>query len=570
MPDRDTPAAVFVADDVDRAWDEIGEYLLHDARMYAEWNPDNKASAGISPAHDVAELRATSKSHRIFSVEEAVKRASAGEMLNLSPLCGGLPPALAWPYLKRVAELVLPEAAQANGAVSAGGLGGALTELMSTKGIGMTGTNAVDLYYDPFDFDIDDDPYPSWKRLRDDAPLYYNEKFDFYALSRYEDVSRELPNFHTYRSGRGTTIDIIMSGIEVPPGVILFEDPPLHDLHRRLLSKVFTPRRMEAIEPLTRQYCVRALDPLVGSGRFDFIEDLGAQVPMRTIGYLLGIPEGDQETIRDATGQNIGLQEGTFKTVTADAFENSYQLFADYIDWRADHPSDDVMTQLLNAEIEENGVHRPLTRTEVLTYTSMIAGAGNETTTRLIGFIGQLLAEHPDQRRQLVDDFSLIPRAIEEVLRYEAPSPVQARYVAHDTECRGEKIPEGSVMLLLNGSANRDERHFPDGERFDIHRSGGHLSFGQGLHFCLGSALARMQARVALEEILTRWPEWHVDYDKAAMAHTSSVRGWGGCPSSPISGRWFPPPRATRCRERGPATHRCRYRAGCSRAAIAG
>ena len=171
----------------------------------------------------------------------------------------------------------------------------------------MTGTNAVDLYYDPFDFDIDDDPYPIWKRLRDDAPLYYNAKFNFYALSRYEDVSRELPNFHTYRSGRGTTIDIIMSGIEVPPGVILFEDPPLHDLHRRLLSKVFTPRRMEAIEPLTRQYCVRALDPLVGSGRFDFIEDLGAQVPMRTIGYLLGIPEGDQESIRDSTGQNIGL-----------------------------------------------------------------------------------------------------------------------------------------------------------------------------------------------------------------------------------------------------------------------
>src|SRR6476659_9099083 len=135
----------------------------------------------------------------------------------------------------------------------------------------VTGTNAVELYYDPFDFDIDDNPYPIWKRLRNDAPLYYNEKFNFYALSRYEDVSRELPNFHTYRSGRGTTIDIIMSGIDVPPGVILFEDPPLHDLPRRLMSKVFTPRRMEAIEPLTRQYCVRALDPLVGSGRFDFI-----------------------------------------------------------------------------------------------------------------------------------------------------------------------------------------------------------------------------------------------------------------------------------------------------------
>jgi cytochrome P450 len=396
--------------------------------------------------------------------------------------------------------------------------------------MGMTDTDTAGVYYDPFDFDIDNDPHPIWKRMRDEAPLYYNEKFNFYALSRYEDVARELPNFHTYRSGRGTTIDIIMSGIDMPPGVILFEDPPLHDLHRRLLSRVFTPRRMEAIEPLVRQYCVRALDPLIGANRFDFISDLGAQIPMRTIGYLLGIPEGDQEKIRDTTGRAIGLRDSNFRAATAEAFENSYQLFAEYIDWRADHPSDDLMTQLLNAEIEEEGVLRPLIRTEVLTYTSMIAGAGNETTTRLIGFIGQLLCEHPDQRRELVEDFSLIPQAIEEVLRYEAPSPVQARYVAHDVKCRGQTIGEGSVMLLLNGSANRDERHFADADRFDIHRGGAHLSFGQGLHFCLGSALARMQARVATEEILTRWPEWQVDYENAAMAHTSSVRGWGKLP----------------------------------------
>ena len=158
----------------------------------------------------------------------------------------------------------------------------------------MAGANALDVYYDPFDFDIDDDPYPVWKRLREEAPLYYNEKHDFYALSRYEDVARELPNWQTYRSGRGTTMDIIKSGLEVPPGVILFEDPPLHDLHRKLLSRVFTPRRMEAIEPLTRQFCERALDPLIGSGRFDFIADLGSQIPMRTIGYLLGIPEQGQ------------------------------------------------------------------------------------------------------------------------------------------------------------------------------------------------------------------------------------------------------------------------------------
>jgi len=396
----------------------------------------------------------------------------------------------------------------------------------------VTGANTVDLYYDPFDFDIDDDPYPTWKRMRDEAPLYYNEKYNFYALSRYEDVARELPNWATYRSGRGTTMDIIMSGLEVPPGVILFEDPPLHDLHRRVLSRVFTPRRMEAIEPLARRYCERALDQLVGSSRFDFIADLGAQIPMRTIGYLLGIPEEGQQAVRDNTNQAIGLKDGSGYAVSENAFENSYQLFADYIEWRAEHPSDDLMTQLLNAEVEDEGEIRRLTRTEVLMYTSMVAGAGNETTTRLIGFIGALLSDHPDQRRELVADPGLIPGAIEEVLRCESPSPVQARYVAHDVKCWDQAIPEGSIMLLLNGSANRDERHFPDGERFDIHRRGAHLSFGQGLHFCLGSALARMQARVATEELLKRWPDWEVDYSNAEMAHTSSVRGWGKLPAT--------------------------------------
>jgi cytochrome P450 len=394
----------------------------------------------------------------------------------------------------------------------------------------MTRAGTTDVYYDPFDFDIDDDPYPIWKRLRDEVPLYRNEKYNFYALSRYEDVSRELTNWETFRSGRGTTMDIIMSGVDVPPGVVLFEDPPLHDLHRRLLSRVFTPRRMEAIEPLTRAFCVRALDPLLGSSRFDFIENLGAMVPMRTIGYLLGIPEDGQETIRDRGGRQLTLKDGTFRAVSQDLFEQSYQMFSDYIDWRVGHPSDDLMTQLLNAEVEDNGVTRRLTRTEVLLYTSMIAGAGNETTTRLIGFIGQLLAEHPEQRRQIVDDPSLIPMAIEEVLRYEAPSPVQARYVARDFDSYGTTVPEGSVMLLLNGSANRDERKFADGERFDIHRGATHLSFGHGLHFCLGSALARMQARVALEEVIKRWPDWEVDYANASKAHTSSVRGWAKLP----------------------------------------
>ena len=396
----------------------------------------------------------------------------------------------------------------------------------------MTGAKAVELYYDPYDPDIDDNPYPVWKRMREEAPLYYNEKYNFYALSRYEDVARELPNWQTYRSGRGTTADILFNNIEVPPGILLFEDPPLHDLHRRLLSRVFTPRRMLAVESLVRDFCVKELDPLIGSGGFDFIADLGAMMPMRTIGYLLGIPEEHQESIRDRNAAYIDVAKGREPgEVSQKIFEGTIVMFGEFIEWRAEHPSDDLMSELLAAEIDEpDGTRRPLSRTEVLSYTAMIAGAGNETTARLIGFMGQLLSDHPDQRRELVVDPSLIPGAVEESLRFEPPSPVQARYVAQDAEHYARVVPEGSFMLLLNASANRDGHQFPDPDRFDIHRRGSHLSFGQGLHFCLGSALARLEARVAFEEVLKRWPDWEVDYANAERAHTASVRGWARLP----------------------------------------
>jgi len=390
--------------------------------------------------------------------------------------------------------------------------------------------DTVELYYDPYDFAIDDNPYPVWRRMRDEAPLYYNDKYNFFALSRYADVSRALPDWQNYRSGKGTTADILFNGIEVPPGILLFEDPPLHDIHRRLLSRVFTPRRMLAVEDLVRGFCARALDPLRDGDGFDFVGDLGAFMPMRTIGYLLGIPEEGQEQIRRRTDQNIAVGDAA-GDVSATVFAESLALFAEYIEWRSTHPSDDLMTELLNAEVDEpGGSRRRLERNEVLAYTAMIAGAGGETTARLIGFMGELLGNHPDQRRELVADPSLIPSAVEETLRFEPPSPVQARYVAHDVEWYGQTVPEGSFMLLLNGSANRDDARYTDPDTFDIHRTGGHLSFGQGLHFCLGSALARLEARVAFEEVLTRWPDWEVDYDNAERARTSSVRGWARMP----------------------------------------
>lgn len=395
----------------------------------------------------------------------------------------------------------------------------------------MTVDPTTELYYDPFDNDIDDNPYPIWKRMREEAPLYYNEKYNFYALSRYEDVAPALPDWQTYRSGHGTTADILFSGIEVPPGILLFEDPPLHDLHRKLLSRVFTPRRMLAVEDLVREFCSRALDPLVGSDRFDFVVDLGAIMPMRTIGYLLGIPEDEQQRIRDRNDTAITVAPNQDGDISPTIFQDAVAMFVEYIEWRATHPSDDLMTDLLNAEIEEaDGTRRKLERGEVLAYTAMIAGAGNETTARLIGAMGQLLAEHPDQRHELVADPSLIPKAVEETLRFEPPSPVQARYVARDVEHYGHTVTEGSYMLLINASADRDPARHPHPDRFDIHRKGPHLGFGQGIHFCLGSALARLEARVAFEEVLNRWTDWDVDYDHARRAHTSSVRGWAQLP----------------------------------------
>ena len=235
----------------------------------------------------------------------------------------------------------------------------------------------VELRYDPYDVAINADPYPYWRRLRDEAPLYYDGQHDFYALSRYEDVERALVDWETFSSARSVILELIQAGIEFPPGIVLFEDPPIHDLHRGLLSRVFTPRRMNALEPQIRELCAQALDPHVGAGELDFITHLGKVVPMRVIGMLLGIPEEDQAAIRDRADANIRVREGEKMHVGDDQLDIGIEMFTEYIDWRAEHPSDDLMTALLTAEFEdENGEMRCLTREEVLTYVTVVAGCG--------------------------------------------------------------------------------------------------------------------------------------------------------------------------------------------------
>jgi cytochrome P450 len=384
--------------------------------------------------------------------------------------------------------------------------------------------------YDPYDLEINTNPYPVFRRLREEAPLYYNEQYDFFAISRADDVERALVDNKRLSNAQSDILDFIRLGVEWPAGFFIFEDPPLHTVHRGVVSRVFTPRKMAALEPQVRAFCARSLDPLADHDRFDFVRDFGALISMRVIGMLLGIPESDQLAVHDRVNDSTRNQAGRPLEIEVSQFADD--MFAEYIDWRADHPSDDLMTELLTVEfVDETGTTRRLTREEVLTFVTLLAGAGNETTAKLIGWIGKVLSDHPDQRRALVVDPSLSAGAIEEILRYEPPGPQMARLAVEDVEFQGQVVPAGSVLVCILAAANRDDRRFPDGDRFDVHRApSGHFTFSFGLHFCLGAALARLQGRVALEEILKRFPAWTVDEANANLIASSTTRGYESLP----------------------------------------
>jgi cytochrome P450 len=397
----------------------------------------------------------------------------------------------------------------------------------------VTTTRQTALYYDPYDVAIDADPYPTYRRLRDEEPLYYSEKHDFWGLSRAADIEAALKDVNRLSSAKGDILEVVKADPVMPPGVFINEDPPLHTIHRNVISRAFTPRRMQGLEDKIRAFCAACLDPLVGSERFDFVTDLGAEMPMRAIGMLFGIPEADQPKVRANAQRNLRNRPGEPLPVKKDRYFDG-NMFADYVAWREKNPSDDLITELLSVEIDDlDGTTRRLTREEILIFIAVIAGAGVETTGRLFGWMGKVLAEHPDQRRELNEDRSLLPKAIEELLRFEPPGPHVARYVAtEDVQYHGRTVPAGSAMLLMLASGNRDERRFEDPDRYDIHRTASqHLTFGHGTHYCLGAALARIEGRVALDEVLNRWPDWEVDLDNARRAPTSTVRGWDTMPA---------------------------------------
>ena len=382
---------------------------------------------------------------------------------------------------------------------------------------------ATDLYWDPFDVEIDIDPHPTWKRMRDDAPVYRNDRHDFYALTRYHDVEAAHRDPAAFSSARGTVLELMGHDL-TSTGQIIFLDPPQHTELRHLVSRAFTPRHTAVLEDRVRGFCADMLDAQSGKPGFDFLQDFGAKLPSMVISSLLGVPDEDQETFRHAIDRMFHIEPGVgmVNDTSLTAGNEIYKYLAGQLDERKTAPQDDLLTSLAQAG---------LSRAASTDFATLLLAAGTETVARLLGWTAVVLAAHPDQRAELAADHSLIPNAIEELLRYEAPSPVQGRTTTRDIELHDTVIPRASKVLLLTGAAGRDERAYPDADRFDIHRDHrNHVSFGYGIHFCVGAALARLEGRIALEETLKRYPEWDVDHDRAVRLHTSTVRGYAQVP----------------------------------------
>jgi cytochrome P450 len=395
---------------------------------------------------------------------------------------------------------------------------------------------ATPVVYDPYDYAIDANPHPVWKRLRDEAPVYYNEQHDFYALSRFDDVLGAHLDPATFSSAHTTVLEMMgPEPSEFMRSLMIFMDPPLHTRYRKLVSRAFTPRHMSALEPRIRALAGGFLDEFAGAGNgtFDYVDDFGARLPVMVISALLGAPEDDEVQLREWTDAMLHIDPGEIMGAQAvDIREAVHDYWQAHIDDRRRHPREDIMSELMTADFEDDdGSTRYLTDSEIHAFMGLLSGAGNETVARFLGWSAVGLDRFPDERRKLAANPDLIPNAVEEILRWEAPSPIQGRWVTRAVEVQGTALAAGSKVALLTGAANRDERMFADADRIDVEREiPRHVAFGYGIHFCLGAALARLEGRIALEETFRRFPTWEVDYDRCEMVHTSTVRGYAKVP----------------------------------------
>ena len=385
-----------------------------------------------------------------------------------------------------------------------------------------------DQIYDPYEYKLHDNPYPVYKRLRDEYPLFYNKKHDFYAFSRYDDCMAALRNFRVFVNKYSTTLEK-----EIIPGVlpfILMLDPPDHTRLRHLLVNQFRPQNVAPLEDIVRKMARKLLAPHARAGKIDIIQDFAAKLPMAIICPLMGVREEDEDLLRGWTDDIVHRDDGVSETteVNETGARNLLGYFELMIQARlkTGELGEDLVGQLMAFEKEGK-----LNHAEVLGYLFLITIGGNETTTKLIGNFSWQLWRAKDERARVIADRSLAAAAVEETLRMDGPTQMQARTTSEDVEMYGHVIPAGSKVAVILTAGNRDERHYTDPDRFMVDRhSRDHLGFGAGLHSCLGAALARMEGRIALEEMLDIMPDWEVIEASSHRMHSPYVRGYTHLP----------------------------------------
>ena len=386
-----------------------------------------------------------------------------------------------------------------------------------------------ELDYDPFSYATQEDPYPVYRRLRDEAPAWWSERRGFWALSRHADVFAALKDPVHFSSRHGITLERGFEDQAVEIYGMLALDPPRHDRHRELVSKGFTPRRFAELEPRIAAIVDECLDAVAPRGRCDFVAEVAGPIPMNVISELMGIPRADRAPLRALSDAMVHREEGSSE-ISARSLEASRELRAYFAAWVRDakrRERDDLTAAILRAEIRGDR----LSEEEVLGFLFLLVLAGHETTTNLLGNALYWLWRHPGERARVTADPSLVPGWVEETLRYDTVTHGVARTLARDLELHGHRLREGERVMLLLASGNRDERAFPDPDRFDVARDGaGLLSFGTGTHYCLGASLARLEARLTLSRVLARMGDYEIDAGGLARVRSSTVRGFRTLP----------------------------------------
>lgn len=395
----------------------------------------------------------------------------------------------------------------------------------------VSGTSLAHPSFSPYDYRIHEDPYPAYARLRDEAPVYRNDDLDFWALSRYDDVAAAFRDNRRLSNANGVSLDPSAWGPHAHRTMsFLALDDPRHNRLRSLVSRGFTPRRVRDLEPRILELARQHLDPAMAQGEFDFVADFAGKFPMDVISELMGVPEGDRGMLRELADTVMHREDDVFDVPRA-AMDASLQLVAYYADMLAErrgHPSGDLTTALLNAEVDGDR----LTDDEIIGFLFLMVVAGNETTTKLLANALYWGWRNPRQLSKPLTDPGRIPDWIGETLRYDTSSQMLARTATEDITVHGTTIPAGGRVLLLIGSANRDPRAFADPDSYDLDRdtTAQIVSFGGGTHFCLGSHLARLEARIALTELTKRVSGYEIDVQNAHRVHSSNVRGFASLP----------------------------------------